>query len=138
MSYTTTRGSAGAVAIARSRPNTQFRRTLVYLLARTRGGRNRCRILKLIQENGPLNANQIACSLGLHYTTVQHHLACLARDNVVAASPRGDSYGALFYLTYQMERDAEFLEEMFPSLEGPDDRGLSNLSRATDRGAALQ
>src|SRR5207249_2672249 len=83
----------------KERLNTHFRRTLVYLLARSRGGHNRCRILKLLQEDGPLNANQIASALGLHYTTVQHHLAKLEHDDVIAASPRADSYGALFFLT---------------------------------------
>lgn len=64
-----------------------------------------------------MNANQIAGALGLHYTTVQHHLTRLVRDGLVAASPRDDSYGALFFLTYQMERNAEFLEEIFPVLD---------------------
>jgi DNA-binding transcriptional ArsR family regulator len=109
---TTPRGS--------ERPNTPFRRTLVYLLARSRGGHNRCRILKLLQDRGPLNANQIASALELHYTTVQHHLSKLAHDDVIAASPRGDSYGALFFLTYQMERNAEFLEEILPGYDEPE------------------
>ena len=100
--------------------NTSFRRTLVYLLARTRGGQNRCRILKLLQTDGPLNANQIAGALGLHYTTVQHHLNRLLRDSIVAASPNDDSYGALFFLTYQMERNAEFLDELLPAFERTD------------------
>src|SRR5207247_2179798 len=68
------------------RSNTPFRRTLVYLLARSRGGHNRCRILKLLQDRGPLNANQIASALELHYTTVQHHLTKLARDDVAHLS----------------------------------------------------
>src|SRR6266513_2377410 len=104
---------------ASDRSNTHFRRTLVYLLARSRGGHNRCRILKLLQEDGPLNANQIASALGLHYTTVQHHLAKLQRDDVIATSPRGDTYGALFFLTYQMERNAEFLGEILPGFDWP-------------------
>ena len=107
---------------AGDRPNTPFRRTLVYLLARSRGGHNRCRILKLLQDRGPLNANQIAGALELHYTTVQHHLTKLARDDVVAASPRGDSYGALFFLTYQMERNTEFLEEILPGTDRPQEK----------------
>jgi len=90
---------------------------LVYLLARTRGGQNRCRILRLLQREGPLNANQIAGLLVLHSTTVQHHLTRLVRDDVVAASPRDDSYGALFFLTYQMEKNAEFLDEILPGFE---------------------
>jgi DNA-binding transcriptional ArsR family regulator len=109
-----------AAVNGRERVNTPFRRTLVYLLARSRGGRNRCRILKLLQEKGPLNANQIASALGLHYTTVQHHLVRLGRDDVVAASPRGDSYGALFFLTYQMERNTQFLDEILPGVDWPE------------------
>jgi DNA-binding transcriptional ArsR family regulator len=108
------------ISRASDRLNTPFRRTLVYLLARTRGGRNRCRILRLLHHDGPLNANQIAGSLGLHYTTVKHHLDKLVEDDVVASNPRGDSYGAMFFLTYQMERNATFLDEIFPVVEEPD------------------
>lgn len=102
-----------------ARLNTPFRRTLVYLLARTRGGQNRCRILRVLQRQGPLNANQIAGALHLHYTTVQHHLSKLMKDDIVAASPRNDSYGALFFLTYQMEKNAELLDEILPMFEPP-------------------
>lgn len=120
------------------RSNTPFRRTLVYLLARSRGGHNRCRILKLLQDRGPLNANQIASALELHYTTVQHHLTKLARDDVVAASPRGESYGALFFLTYQMERNAEFLDEVFPGYERPEDKAGRARSTPANLGIASQ
>src|SRR5712691_8811098 len=115
--------------------NTSFRRTLVYLLARTRGGQNRCRILKLLQPDGPLNANQIAGALGLHYTTVQHHLNRLLRDSIVAASPNSDSYGALFFLTYQMERNAEFLDELLPAFERVDPKRGPNGGVAVAAGA---
>jgi DNA-binding transcriptional ArsR family regulator len=116
------RNAAGPAASHGSdRLNTPFRRTLVYLLARTRGGRNRCRILRLLHDNGPLNANQIASSLGLHYTTVKHHLEKLAEDDVIASNPRDDTYGAMFFLTYQMERNATFLDEIFPAPEEPDE-----------------
>jgi DNA-binding transcriptional ArsR family regulator len=104
---------------AAERLNTPFRRTLVFLLARSRGGENRCRILRLLLEQGPLNANQIASSLGLHYTTVKHHLDKLLAKDVVSMTPRGDSYGALFFLTYQMERNLEFFEEILPIYEKP-------------------
>lgn len=118
---TASRRTLGALASHGSdRLNTPFRRTLVYLLARTRGGRNRWRILKLLHESGPLNANQIAGALQLHYTTVQHHLAKLLADDVIASNPRDDSYGALFFLTYQMERHAEFLDEILFAFEPPE------------------
>ena len=117
------------------RLNTPFRRTLVRLLARTRGGRNRCRILKLLYENGPLNANQIAGALSLHYTTVKHHLEKLVEDDVLASNPRDDSYGATFFLTYQMERNATFLDEILPALEA---RAEGNGSAVPNRGAVSQ
>ena len=105
------------------RINTPFRRTLVFLLARSRGGANRCRILRLLREQGPLNTNQIASSLGLHYTTVKHHLEKLEEEDVLATAPRGDSYGAVYFLTYQMERDQEFFEEILPIHETPQETG---------------
>jgi DNA-binding transcriptional ArsR family regulator len=109
-------------ARATERLNTPFRRTLVFLLARSRGGENRSRILRLLLGHGPLNANQIASSLGLHYTTVKHHLDKLLQKDVVATTPRGDSYGALFFLTYQMERNLEFFEEILPIYEKPQEK----------------
>jgi DNA-binding transcriptional ArsR family regulator len=117
------------------RLNTSFRRTLVYLLARTRGGQNRCRILKLLRDDGPLNPNQIAGALGLHYTTVQHHLTRLVRDSVVAASPNDESYGALFFLTYQMERNAEFLDELLPGLDRRDPKRGPDVEATVTLGA---
>ena len=110
-------------ARATERLNTPFRRTLVFLLARSRGGENRCRILRLLLDQGPLNANQIASSLRLHYTTVKHHLDKLLGKEVVAMTPRGDSYGALYFLTYQMERNLEFFEEILPIYEKPQGNG---------------
>src|ERR1700704_6888340 len=110
-------------ARATERLNTPFRRTLVFLLARSRGGENRCRILRLLLEQGPLNANQIAGLVGLHYTTVKHHLDKLLGKEVVAMTPRGDSYGALYFLTYQMERNLEFFEEILPIYEKPRENG---------------
>jgi DNA-binding transcriptional ArsR family regulator len=108
---------------ATERLNTPFRRTLVFLLARSRGGENRCRILRLLVEQGPLNANQIAGSLRLHYTTIKHHLDKLLAKEVVAMTPRGDSYGALYFLTYQMERNLEFFQEILPIYEKPREDG---------------
>jgi len=83
-----------------------------------------------------LNANQIASALELHYTTVQHHLTKLARDDVVAASPRGESYGALFFLTYQMERNTEFLDAVFPGYERPEDKARRASSTPPNLGIA--
>jgi transcriptional regulator, ArsR family len=47
-------------------------------LAGTRGGPNRARILRLLEER-PRNANQLAEELDLAYNTVRHHLDVLER-----------------------------------------------------------
>jgi DNA-binding transcriptional ArsR family regulator len=61
--------------------------------------------------------------LGLHYTTVKHHLDKLLGKEVVAMTPRGDSYGALYFLTYQRERNLVFFEEILPIYEKPQENG---------------
>src|SRR3989442_13991557 len=45
------------------RPNTPFRRTLGYLLARSRGGYSRCGYLKLLQTMAPFKANEVASAV---------------------------------------------------------------------------
>ncbi|MEK6988099.1 MAG: winged helix-turn-helix domain-containing protein, partial [Candidatus Thermoplasmatota archaeon] len=51
-------------------------RRLWYLIAGTRGGINRARILWSLR-NRPHNANDLAEFLGLDYKTVRHHLDIL-------------------------------------------------------------
>ena len=46
---------------------------LWYVFASTRGGENRARLLRAMDER-PRNANQLADDLELDYTTVRHHL----------------------------------------------------------------
>lgn len=74
---------------------------LWYVLTGTRGGKNRVRILKAIDEQ-PLNANQLAEQLGLDYTTIRHHLDVLVDNDVVQTG--GDGYGAV-YLPTERARD---------------------------------
>ncbi len=49
---------------------------LWYVLSGTRGGANRARILRALDER-PRNANQLAEDLDLDYKTVRHHLEVL-------------------------------------------------------------
>lgn len=74
---------------------------LWYVLAGTRGGENRARILELIDER-PRNANQIAEALDLNYSTVRHHLGVLEDNGMVERA--GDGYGAV-YLPSRRIRD---------------------------------
>jgi DNA-binding transcriptional ArsR family regulator len=70
--------------------------SLWYVLTGTRGGTNRIRLLRAIDER-PRNANKLAETLDLDYKTVRHHLDVLAENNVVHAS--GDEYGAVYLVT---------------------------------------
>jgi DNA-binding transcriptional ArsR family regulator len=84
-------------------------KALWYLIAGTRGGENRARIVRLLDER-PRNANQLADELDVDYNTVSHHLDKLADHDVV--EPGGDDYGTLYFLTDRFERNRETFEEI--------------------------
>jgi DNA-binding transcriptional ArsR family regulator len=87
---------------------------LWYVLTGTRGGPNRLRILRAIDER-PRNANQLAEELDLDYKTVRHHLDVLVENGIVETS--GDDYGAV-YLPSQAARDHwDTIEEIFEQVE---------------------
>jgi len=69
---------------------------LWYVLTGTRGGANRVRLLRAIDDR-PRNANQLAEDLDLDYKTVRHHLDVLMDNDVVERS--GDDYGAVYLPT---------------------------------------
>ena len=89
-------------------------KALWYLLAGTRGGENRARIIRLVDER-PRNANKLAGELGVDYNTVRHHLDVLLDHNVVESG--GDDYGALYFLTDQFEHHRDTFEEITDELE---------------------
>lgn len=66
---------------------------LWYVLTGTRGGENRARILRAVDER-PRNANKLAEALDLDYKTVRHHLDVLLDNDIVQRS--GDDYGAVY------------------------------------------
>jgi len=67
-------------------------KALWYLLAGTRGGENRARIIRVLDDR-PRNANQIAEELDVDYNTVRHHLDMLLEHDVIEQG--GDDYGAM-------------------------------------------
>jgi DNA-binding transcriptional ArsR family regulator len=89
-------------------------KALWYLLAGTRGGENRARIIRLVDER-PRNANKLAGELDVDYNTVRHHLDVLLDHNVVESG--GDDYGALYFLTDQFEHHRDTFEEITDELE---------------------
>jgi len=89
-------------------------KALWYLLAGTRGGKNRARIINSLSER-PRNANQLAEELGIDYNTVRHHLDMLSDHDVVE---KGDAdYGALYFLTDQFEGYRSEFEEILKHVE---------------------
>ena len=85
-------------------------RLIWFLLAGTRGGPNRARILAALRDR-PRNANQLAHSLSLNYRTVLHHLELLAEHGLIT-TPAKDAYGAVFFLTAAMERNLGRLDRI--------------------------
>jgi DNA-binding transcriptional ArsR family regulator len=89
-------------------------KALWYLLAGTRGGENRARIIRTLDER-PRNANQLAEQLDVDYNTVRHHLEMLEDHDVV--EPGGDDYGKLYFLTDRFEHHRDAFEEIIEHVE---------------------
>ncbi|WP_137287343.1 ArsR/SmtB family transcription factor [Halorussus salinisoli] len=87
---------------------------LWYVLAGTRGGTNRARILRALDDR-PRNANQLAEDLDLDYKTVRHHLDVLMDNDVVRNS--GDDYGAVYLPTEQARDHWGTVEEIITEVE---------------------
>ena len=71
-----------------------MRRVLWWLIGGSRGGRNRLRIIRTLDET-PMNTNQLSNALDLDYKTTQHHLEILVENNVLMTM--GDNYRKTFF-----------------------------------------
>jgi len=87
---------------------------LWYVLSGTRGGANRARILRAVDER-PRNANQLAEALDLDYKTIRHHLDVLADNNVITDS--GDDYGKVYLPSEAARAHWETVEEILDEVE---------------------
>ncbi len=85
-----------------------------YLLAGSRGGESRARIVKALRER-PYNANQLAEFLGLDYKTVRHHLKVL-EDNGVIVFAKRMKYGSVYVLSEEMESVFEELRGIWDKI----------------------
>ena len=84
-------------------------KALWYLFAGTRGGANRVRIVRELDQR-PRNANELADRLDLDYNTITHHLDMLEDHAVV--EPGDNDYGQLYFLTDQFERHRAAFEDI--------------------------
>ncbi len=91
---------------------------LWYLLASSRGGSTRVRILRQLEDQ-PQNANQLATTLDMDYTTIRHHLDVLRDNNVVYRTD--NDYAAVYLLTEQAKSNWDIVEDIFSAIEGDDE-----------------
>ena len=84
---------------------------LWYLIAGTRGGATRGRIIELLKKK-PNNAHMIAKMPKLDYKTVRHHLEVLEKNNVIAAVNKGN-YGAVYFLSELMQENIKVFGEIW-------------------------
>jgi len=91
-----------------------MRKALWYLLAGTRGGENRARLIRAIDDR-PRNANRLSEALDLEYNTVRYHLEKLEDHDVVETG--GENYGELYFLTDRFERHREAFESITDRME---------------------
>jgi len=87
-----------------------LRQLLWFLIAGTRGGPNRARIIETLHAR-PCNANQLAEILGLDYRTIRHHLNLLERNGLVK-QPAGKEYAAPYFLTAYLVANFAIFEEV--------------------------
>ena len=86
---------------------------LGWLIAGTRGGVTRAKIIETLWEN-PQNANQLANTLEMDYRTIRHHLKLLQKNRIITAA--GDGYGTTYFLTVEMEENYDIFEEILNKL----------------------
>jgi len=91
----------------------QFKYLLGWLIAGTRGGATRARIIRALNE-APLNANQLANLLKLDYRTIRHHLDVLQKNKIITSA--GERYGTTYFLSPMMEENYAMFEEILEKI----------------------
>jgi len=91
----------------------QLKYVLGWLIAGTRGGVTRAKIIKALKEN-PQNANQLANLLKLDYRTIRHHLEVLQKNKILTSA--GDKYGITYFLSPIMEENYALFEEILKKI----------------------
>lgn len=82
---------------------------LGWLIAGTKGGPTRARIIQTLRET-PQNANQLATLLGLDYRTIRHHIDVLEKNRIITSA--GEGYGMTYFLSPILEENYAVFEEI--------------------------
>ena len=86
-----------------------FQRLLWWILAGSKGGSNRKRIIETLHDT-PMNMNQLSSDLGVDYTTARHHIKVLMKNNLVVTTGKG--YGALYFTSELLEENWDSYREI--------------------------
>jgi len=86
-----------------------MKRILLWLIAGTRGGKTRAKIIESIHET-PANANQLSEKLGFDYKTIRHHLDILTENRILISE--GNGYGEVYFLTDEMEKNIQKFKDI--------------------------
>lgn len=84
---------------------------LWWLIAGTRGGINRARIINELNSR-PYNINQLATGLNLDYKTVRHHMDVLMKNKIVESSGEGQ-YGTVYMLSNTMKDNFDAFKKIW-------------------------
>ncbi len=91
----------------------RFKMILWSIVAGTRGGVNRAKILNLI-KNTPMNANKIATVLNLDHKTVIHHVKILSKNDLIIKAEK--DYAAEYQFTDLMKKNQNVLGEIMEKI----------------------
>ena len=102
------------MAVVHPGSDTSWKRLLWYVLAGSRGGPNRGKIINLIRTE-PRNVNQLAEALDVHYRVAEHHIRALEKNHIIV--PSGERYGRLYFLSPEMEAHMNIFDEIWNKIE---------------------
>jgi DNA-binding transcriptional ArsR family regulator len=90
----------------------QFKYLLGWLIAGSRGGPMRAKIIEILKET-PRNANQLATLLEVDYKTIRHHIDILEKNNMItSAGGSGGVYGITYFLSPALEENYVLFEDI--------------------------
>lgn len=90
-----------------------MKKVLWWLILGTRGGINRAKIIKKLNER-PYNSHQLTKELNLNYRTITHHIRILEDSNVVEST--GEKYGKMYFLSDKMEKNYTDFEAIWEQI----------------------
>ena len=97
-----------------SSSETSWKRLLWYVLAGSRGGINRGRIINLLRKE-PLNVNRLAEALNVHYRVAEHHVRSLEKNHLISSA--GEKYGKLYFLSPEMEAHLQIFDQIWGQIQ---------------------